>query len=191
MAALPLQDRLLSVDEYAALPEDSDARYELHEGAVVMSPKPVPRHQRCQWRFGRRLESLLPAGYELLPDVDVDLQLAPRHAPGFARAPDLVVVDAGAADRVHAEGGFILAREVLVVVEILSPTTKRTDTVVKHAEYADAGIPHYWMIDIEKPVSLVACHLGGELGYVDAPAVTGTFRTTVPFTVAIELDALI
>jgi hypothetical protein len=62
---------------------------------------------------------------------------------------------------------------------------------VKRAEYADAGIPHYWIVDLDEPVSLVACRLAGELGYVDPGAVNGTFRTTVPFPVEIDLPALL
>jgi hypothetical protein len=41
--ALPLQPpRLLTVAGFAALPENGDARYELQEGALVMSPSPLP-----------------------------------------------------------------------------------------------------------------------------------------------------
>ena len=37
----------------------------------------------------------------------------------------------------------------------------------------------------------IACHLAGEFGYVDGGAVTGVFRTTEPFPVEIDLDALL
>jgi hypothetical protein len=62
----------------------------------------------------------------------------------------------------------------------------RTDYQVKHAEYADAGISHYWIIDITEPVSLVACR-----GYENAAAVAGIFATDVPFPIRIDLDALL
>jgi hypothetical protein len=65
------------------------------------------------------------------------------------------------------------------------------DHVVKRAEYADAGIPHYWILDLDDVVSLLACHLAGEFGYVDGGAVTSTFRTTEPLPVDIDLDALV
>jgi hypothetical protein len=40
-------------------------------------------------------------------------------------------------------------------------------------------------------VSLLVCHLAGEFGYADGGAVTGTFTTTEPFPVEIDLDALL
>lgn len=83
------------------------------------------------------------------------------------------------------------ADDVVVVVEIVSPDSKRTDYVTKHGEYADAGIPHYWIVDLSEPVSLVACHQAGELGYQDAPAMTGVIQTTEPFPVKLDLDRLL
>jgi Putative restriction endonuclease len=67
---------------------------------------------------------------------------------------------------------------VLVVVEVVSPGSARTDHVHKRGEYADAGIPHYCIVDITKPLSLLACHLAGEFGYADGGTVTGRFVTT-------------
>jgi hypothetical protein len=66
----------------------------------------------------------------------------------------------------------------------------RTDQVIKHGEYAEAGIGHYWMIDLAEGPALTACHLGGPFGYVDEPPVTGTFTTQHPFPVRLELAAL-
>lgn len=192
MTALPQQrPRRLSADEFAALPEDSGAHYELQEGAVVMSPRPMPDHQRCVQELGSVLSARCPAELEVLPEVDVDLELVAPGRPGFVRAPDLVVVRREARTRVRAEGGMIRAGEVLLVVEVLSPGTRRTDTVVKHGEYADAGIPAYWMLDPEDGVALTVAHLAGEFGYADEAPVRGTFTTDRPFAVRLDLDALI
>jgi hypothetical protein len=88
------------------------------------------------------------------------------------------------------EGGVLRASDVLVVVELVSPSARRTDHVVKRGEYADAGIPHYLIVDLAEPASLLACHLAGEFGYADGAAATGTFATTTPFAVEIDLGAL-
>ncbi|MDQ3154077.1 MAG: Uma2 family endonuclease [Actinomycetota bacterium] len=192
MIALPLQrPRLLTVAEFAALPEDSAARYELQEGHVVMSPRPKPDHQECLGELRSRLKAQAPDGLDVLPEVDVDLELVPSGRPGFVRAPDLVVVPRDARLRVRTHGGLIRAGEVVLAVEIISPGTRRMDTVIKHGEYADAGIPHYWVIDIEGGVSLTACHLAGEFGYLDASPHTGPVTIDEPFTVRLDLDALL
>jgi Uma2 family endonuclease len=93
-------------------------------------------------------------------------------------------------DRVRREGGVLRASEVVLVVEVVSPGSTRTDHVAKRNEYADAGIPHYWIVDITEPVSLLACHLAGEFGYADGGSVTGRFVATEPFPVEIDLQAL-
>jgi Uma2 family endonuclease len=192
MTALPLQPpRLLTVAEFAALPENGDVRYELQEGALVMSPSPLPEHQRCLRKLLRLVEDQLPEGLEVLPDVDIDLELVEPTRPGFARRPDLVVVATAAIDRRRREGGLLRAGEVVLAVEIVSVGSERTDRTIKHSEYADAGIPHYWIVDIEPRPALTACHRAGEFGYVDAPAVTGVFAAEEPFRVRLELDQLL
>jgi Uma2 family endonuclease len=183
-------ERLLTVAEYAALPEDDQHRWELQEGIMVMSPSPAPRHMIAGYALARQLEPQLPPDLQMVPEVDIDLELVPPDQPGSSRRPDLVVVDRAAIDRVDREGGLLRASEVRLVVEIVSPGSKRKDTVVKRHEYADAGIPYYWIIDLDPPPSLVACHLAGPFGYRDEGDITGTFATTAPFPVRIELDRL-
>ncbi|MFD7159585.1 Uma2 family endonuclease [Kribbella sp. NPDC059898] len=189
--AVPLPPaHLLTVGEYAALGEDDCGRSELMEGNLVMSPSPSPDHNMAGLRIALQLMPQLTQDFEVITDVDIDLELAPADQPGFSRRPDVIVVQRSARRRVRAEGGLIRAVEVLVVIEIVSPGSRRTDNVVKRAEYADAGIPHYWIVDIQEPVSLLACHLTEKFGYLDAEVVGGTFNSTEPFTVALDLEDL-
>ncbi len=134
---------LLTVSEYLEIGEVEPGYSELVEGRLLMSPSPVPDHNRAAFRIGVALERQLPLEIEAIPDMDVDLQLAPPDAPGTVRRPDLIVVPRDARLRVRREGGVIRASEVLVIVEVLSPGSKRTDNVLKRSEYADAGILHY------------------------------------------------
>jgi Uma2 family endonuclease len=195
MTALPTQPlRLLTVADYLALPEDTEVRHELQEGVLVMSPRPFPDHQRCQRRIARQLEDQVPGGLEILPEVDVDLQLAPPTHPATVRVPDLVVVHVSALERIRHEGRLLRAAEVVLVVEIISPGSRRLDTVLKHSEYADAGVPHYWIVDLGEPgdrPQVTAHHLAGEFGYADAGPVVGVFAAAEPFAVHIDLNALV
>jgi hypothetical protein len=96
---------MLTVAEYAALGEDNEQRWELQEGALVMSPKPTPRHMLAVGALLVQLSSQVPPGLRVIPEVDVDLQLAPLDQPGSVRVPDLLVVGQDAVDRVRREGG--------------------------------------------------------------------------------------
>jgi Uma2 family endonuclease len=203
MNALPLQPgprTLLTVADYVALPEDtSGTRFELVEGTLVMSPRPTTAHQLCIYEVQRQLHHQVPASLRAVAEVDVDLELVPSTQPGFVRVPDVVVVPREVLDRQREEGGLIRAREVVLAVEVISPGSRRLDTVVKHGEYADAGIPHYWVVDLGERgdrIQLTAHHLAGEFGSVgrsraDAGPVSGTFTATEPFPVRLDLDALV
>ncbi|RSD19219.1 Uma2 family endonuclease [Amycolatopsis eburnea] len=171
--------QLLSIEEYRALGESDRGFTELVEGRVVPSPGAGRTHNMAACRLAAQLERQLPRGLAFALGTDVDLGLAPLGEPGFSRRPDLLIFDRTAGDPIRAEA-------VAVVIEIATSGSRRTDYRVKHDEYADAGIPHYWIVDLGEPVTLVACQ-----GYHDAAPVTGTFETDVPFPVKLDLDGLL
>jgi Uma2 family endonuclease len=181
----------LTVAEYLEIGEVESGYTELEEGRLVLAASAVPDHGIATVGFAVQLRPQMPPALEIIPDMDVDLELAPVDAPGTVRRPDLMVVKRSARIRVRRDGGVIRASEVVVAIEIISPSSRRLDHIGKRNEYADAGIPHYWIVDLDDPVSLVVCHLAGDFGYVDGGAVTKTFRTSEPFPVEIDLEALL
>jgi Uma2 family endonuclease len=198
MTALPSQPQrrsLLTVAEYAALPEDGDGlTHELVEGNLVMSPRPIGVHQLCIQELLYQLRGQVPGPLRAVNGVDVDLGLVPSTQPGFVRVPDIVVLPRGALDRQRHAGGLFHASEVTLAVEVISPGSRRLDTVVKRDEYADAGIPRYWVVDLGEPgdhPQLTVHHLAGEFGYVAEGPVNSVFVATAPFPVRIDLDALV
>lgn len=156
--ALPEEEansfHLLTIAEYAELGETEHGYTELVEGRLMMSPSPAYRHSRAMGRLFTQLIDQAPTDLELLLALDIDLKLAPADEPGSSRRPDLIVVRQDLGDWLTAEGGLVPAREVLLAVEIVSPSSKRIDHVHKRDDYADAGIPNYWILDVDKPVSL-------------------------------------
>lgn len=189
MTALPQPGHQLTIAEYARLGEDDRHRWELQEGNLVLSPSPAPPHVIAMGELFVQFRSQLPPDLRVLQDIDIDLELAPADQPGWSRRPDLVVRDV-ALDRWEREGGLLRASETVLVVEIVSPGSRRTDNVIKRDEYAEAGIPHYWIVDLDDPVSLVDCHLAEGFGYQDSGGVSGVFTTSEPFPLRVELDKL-
>ena len=76
-------------------------------------------------------------------------------APSFRNTlePDVLLLRHPVANR-H----FFDASQVVVVVEVVSPGTKRRDRLEKPQLYARAGIPHYWRIE-QDPVHVFAYDL--------------------------------
>ena len=180
---------LLTIDEYAALGEDEHGRTELMEGNLVMSPSPTPDHAVAALALAMQLIPQVPPVFEVIPATDVDLQLVSPDVPGTVRRPDLLIVHRAARQRVRAHGGLLRAADLLVAVEVVSPGSRRTDRIVKRAEYADAGIGHYWIVDLTKPATLTASHLVGD-GYRDEPPAADTYTADEPFPVQLDLGRL-
>ncbi|MCA1655778.1 MAG: Uma2 family endonuclease [Pseudonocardiaceae bacterium] len=197
MTADPLHDlagdsvHLLTIAEYAALGETKHGYTELVEGRMLRSPSPAFRRSRAMVRLCTQLTEQIPEDLELVLELDVDLELAPADEPGSSRRPDLMVVRQEVGDRLVAGGGLVPASEVLLAVEIVSPSSKRIDHVHKRSDYADAGILSYWIVDVDQPISLTECRLTGEFGYQDNQTATGVFKTEVPFPVEVNLDRLV
>lgn len=173
--------RLLSIEDWDALPEDNSAHFELQEGLLLVNARPLRRHARAAFRIAKQLDDQLPDGLEALQEFEVTVQ---EEFPPTVRVPDVIVTRSAGPER--RLGGS----DVLLAIEVISPGSKRLDTVMKPAEYAEAGIPFYWVIDLEPPVSLAAYHLAGELGYQEAPAATGIFTTSEPVELRIDLTTL-
>lgn len=114
----------------------------------------------------------------------------PAHHPGTVRVPALVVVTRESSERVDRDGGLLRATDVVLAVEVFSTGSRRTDSVSKHTEYADAGIGHYWTVDLLAGPARTACHLAGGFGYADAAPVPGVITLDAPFPACLDLDRL-
>ncbi|GLZ41648.1 Uma2 family endonuclease [Actinokineospora sp. NBRC 105648] len=181
---------LLTIEEYLEFGEPTHGYTELLEGRLLTSPSPDRRHMKASGELYEQVDGQLPDHLSVVQDLDIDLRFLPAGQPGFSRRPDLIVHSRAAGDRVDEQGGLIRADEVLVVIEIVSPGSRRTDRITKYAEYAEAGIPHYWLVDTERPTSLLACHLTEQFGYQQRQEATGLFTTDEPFPLTVDLDAL-
>lgn len=184
MTALPFDPRhYYTVDEFAALPEDTSAHFELQDDVIVVSPRPAPLHTRVQTRLIAQLDRQVVRDLVLLGEIDVDLELPYQ----VVRVPDLVIAKAAVALR---EGGLTRASEVALAVEIQSPSSVHTDGTIKLMEYAEAGIPNYWLIDPRPPVSATVYGLVDGV-YEESQRAEGTFSVSEPCELTVDLDALL
>lgn len=176
-------NHLLTLEEFDRLPEDNSLRYELQEGLLQVSPKAAAVHQRVVKRLTSGLDEQLPAKWEALQDVEVALD---AKFPPTLRIPDVVLAPTMAFD---VNPNRLYANDVVVAVEVVSPGSGRTDRLMKVHEYAQAGIQHYWILDIDSAVTISALRLH-EGAYASCFEGGGMFKTTDPFELAVDLSAL-
>ncbi|MBT2227954.1 Uma2 family endonuclease [Nonomuraea sp. NEAU-A123] len=158
MTALPDDSWLLNIrpqparvtpEEYEALPEEIAKAIEIVDGYVVYCAAPTPDHQTAGRRLANMLErharEAMSKGHECVAvNNDVDLRL--RDLPLLNRRPDVALyrcLDRERDERLRAE-------HALLVVEIVSPGSETQDTTDKLGEYAKAGIPHYWIVRLDR-----------------------------------------
>ena len=176
-------DHLLTLDEFEELPEDDSRRYELQEGVLHVTPKAASLHQRVIKRLTDVLDRQLPADWEAVPDVEVVLE---HQWPPTLRIPDVVIAPTGVIDE---NPNRLTAQDVAVAIEVVSPGSHRTDRLVKRHEYAKAGIPGYWVLEIDSTVTLSAGRLV-DSAYDSHFEGGGEFKAASPFALTIDLPSL-
>ncbi len=171
---------VLTRADLAELPDDG-LRYELIDGVLFVTPAPATRHQVISSRLVFVLMSAVPrelrvltAPYAVVLADDTEVQ------------PDLLVAPR---DRFTDQE---LPGAPLLVVEILSPSTRRTDLQIKKERYQRAGVPSYWVIDPHEP-RLTVWELDDGVGYRQVADVAGdeTWTATAPFTVTVTPSTLL
>jgi Uma2 family endonuclease len=163
----------LTEDDLATMPEDGH-RYELLDGVLIVTPSPNINHQICVGSLHVLLHAARGTEHTVLfAPFDV------RLASTTVLEPDLLVFRTGESTPARLE------RAPLLVVEVLSPSTRRIDLGSKRLAYQDAGVPAYWLVDPDAP-SLTVLRLGDGT-YVEEAVVTGdeVYEADFPFPVTV------
>ncbi|CRK58797.1 hypothetical protein [Alloactinosynnema sp. L-07] len=163
--------------EVLAMPEDIGPRVELIDGALVVSPGPGNRHQRVLLRLSIALDRQVPKHLEVLPVVNVVL------GPERLLIPDIAVMTCAGQDDL-----YLRVPDLLMAVEIISPSSRSYDVAQKRVLYAEASVPFYLLVDPgERPSTATLFRLEGD-GYVEVTSSkVGRLRFDEPFLVDIEL----
>lgn len=157
----------VSFEEFIAwYPENSEQRYELHEGVIVEMPKPKGKHSEIAGFLNGLLFveiTRLKLAYFLPRECIV------RSIDGESGyEPDVIVLDRQAVNnepRWETESVITSGASVRLVVEVVS-SNWQDDYLTKLRDYEALGIPEYWVIDY--------LGLGGRLhiGYPKQPTLS-------------------
>jgi len=156
MLALP--QHKMTVDEYLAWAEAQPGRYELYAGVVYAMAPERAGHAKVKFAVqAALLAGIRRAGLpcHMLPDG-----MTVRVARDTAHEPDALVYCGQ-----ELSNSAIEVPDPVIVVEVLSPSTRHIDASAKLAGYFSlASVHHYLIIDPEKP--LVIHHARGENGVI-------------------------
>ncbi|MFG1602447.1 Uma2 family endonuclease [Actinoplanes sp. NPDC049265] len=177
-----LQDLLsrtdLTVADLVSLPED--LRYELINGRLVLSPAAPTVHSI----ICRAIANAIDAGCP--PDYAVGEERAVMVDEHTERRPDVLVIEASA-----SMATLIHHADVLLAVEVVSPSSISRDWEVKRKQYAVNGIPSYWIVDLyTERISFNQFLLGDNSVYHRHIETTDVVTVDVPWEVTIDLPAL-
>lgn len=179
VTALPTRGAPFTRADLESMPDDG-RRYELIDGCLLVTPAPKPTHQRSVLEIAVLLRAVTPPYAETFV---APLDVAP--AEDTTMQPDVLV--ARRADLSEKD----LPAAPLLVVEVLSPSTRSFDLGAKRERYERAGTLAYWVFD-PRAVRLLAWELR-DGAYVLVGDVTGdeAFETNVPFAVRVVPSALV
>ena len=163
--------RPLTRADLEAMPDDGH-RYELIDGSLIVSPAPRVRHQDVVGNLHLLLRAACPPGLKVML-----APLAVALADDTEVQPDLLVAPRSQFTERELPGAPLLA------VEVLSPSTRRVDLLLKRDRFESAGLPSYWLVDPDEPSITVLELRGGS--YVEVARVSGaqSCEVTQPFPV--------
>ncbi|HJZ48203.1 MAG TPA: Uma2 family endonuclease [Roseiflexaceae bacterium] len=153
---------LWTAEQYLKLTDQTNRLIEFADGYVEVLPMPTRRHQVILALLYELFVGFLrPRGGKVL-FAPLRLQVGPNTY----REPDLLLLlDA---NDPRNQNVFWLGADL--VIEIVSPDDPERDTKIKRADYAEAGIPEYWIVN-PPDETIIILKLEG-----DAYTEHGTFR---------------
>jgi Uma2 family endonuclease len=155
----------LRLAEYLVYSDGGDTRYELVAGELVPMALPTGRHVQIQKFLSQVFEAEIAR--QQLPWTTIQGGLGIQSPRGnrwdSVRIPDGVVLPLEQWQEMGSREALIRLEEppLLLVVEVVSESSRAADYRAKQAEYCVLGIGEYWVVDpLEEKVSLLLLHEG-------------------------------
>jgi Uma2 family endonuclease len=142
---------LLTFAEYIKYTDGSDRRYELVNGELIPMSLGTGKHGAMIKSLERSLETEITSqnrDWIVLPGL-IGIR-SPRGGKwDTCRIPDLVVIPVEQWRTLENREAVIEFTEPppILVVEVVSESTKNTDYRAKRSEYSILDIPEYWIVD--------------------------------------------
>jgi Uma2 family endonuclease len=168
-----------TVDDLELLPDDG-LQYELVDGVLLVSPAPRPVHQRALLELAVLLREACPRSMETFV-APLDFQPTRRRS----LQPDICVVKAEDVEEKN------VTRPPVLVVEVLSPSTRSKDLLLKRVVYAESGVPAFWVVDPDLPALSVNELRDGQYVEVATVKADEPYDATAPFPVRVVPAALV
>lgn len=136
-----IKESPVTYDMYADMPDDGQ-RYEIIDGILeLMTPGPSTNHQIICGEIGYRLMSNCRSDY-LIYHAPLDVILSDINVV----QPDLIMIHRS---RLHIVTKRGVEGAPDLVVEVLSPGSRKRNRVIKQGVYAEHGVPEYWIVDAD------------------------------------------
>ena len=181
--SLPDVRRLWRLEELQELPDDG-CTYELVDGRLDVTPPPTQEHQELCESFRALLMEAAPAGWRSRVKYPL------RFGTDTQRQPDVVLYRWPLSEPSGDHRNPVGLRDLGLLIEVVSPSSRRRDRFHKPGEYADAGIPIYWRLETEPNLALHSFVLEGS-AYVADAVITDLGTAPVPWgRVEVDLSIL-
>ena len=121
-------------------------RYELIGGELLVTPSPGWPHQIAVTEFWQCIDAYVIAqkvGIAVTSPADLELKVGTITQPDVFVVPKADLSDTDVTPKWADVSGLVLA------IEIISPSSVRTDRIIKRDFYLDAGVAEYWIVDLE------------------------------------------
>lgn len=146
----------VTIAEREALPEDR--RTELIDGVLYDMSAPGMVHQEITFCIQRTLDDCIIESGSACIAYAAPVDIVPSENPATVLQPDVLVI-CPQDENGHRRKLSILANKYYgapeLAVEVLSPSTKRRDLMVKLQKYLEAGVREYWVVDPRKQKVIV------------------------------------
>ncbi len=168
MTQAQTEPKLYTFDEFIEwYPENSEVRYELHDGVIVEMPKPKGKHSKLTGflilELGITIREMGNRGNWFIPRESI----VKPHRDKSGYEPDIIILNEetiGTETRWETQSIIQNATSVKLIVEVVS-TNWQDDYYDKLRDYEGMGIPEYWIVDYAA--------LGGRdfIGYPKQPTI--------------------